>query len=79
LLAIAALWAAVPAPAAGPDIGLIYAAPKFVELEEKGKDDQQPYRDAVEDNGGVVVVISQTYGAPREKHHGKYQRDTDSI
>ena len=36
LLATAALWAAVAAPADGPNIGLIYAAPKFVKLEEKG-------------------------------------------
>jgi len=65
LLAIAALWAAVAAPADGPNIGLIYAAPKFVKLQEKGKDDQRPYRDAVEDNGGMVVVVSQTYAPER--------------
>ena len=65
-----ALLAAVFCPvfaafADGPSIGLIYAAPKFVKLQEKGKDDQRPYREAVVDNGGVVVVISQTYAPER--------------
>jgi len=49
----------------GPCIGLIYAESKFVKLDKSGKDDQRLYRDAVEENGGVVVVIAQTYDAQR--------------
>ena len=48
-----------------PNIGLIYAASKYARLEDDGKDEQRKYRDTIEDNGGVVVVISQTFDNTR--------------
>jgi len=68
--ALFALLAAVVCPALaalaeGPSIGLIYAEAKFTKLEASGEDSQEAYRDAIEENGGEVVVLSQTFASAR--------------
>ncbi len=51
----------IPAAADGPNIGLIYATEKIVKLENTLEDPQKTYRDAVEANGGQVVVLAQNH------------------
>ena len=57
---VALLVLVLPALADQPNIGLVYSASKFAALEQRGKDKQQLYRDAIQDNGGLVVVLPQT-------------------
>jgi putative glutamine amidotransferase len=49
------------AAADGPNIGLIYATEKIVKLENTLEDVQKNYRDAIEANGGQVVVLAQNH------------------
>lgn len=62
---LALVGVALAAFADGPNIGLIYARAKYAKLEEDGKDAQKLYRQAIEENGGVVVAISQTFDIGR--------------
>ena len=48
-----------------PTIGLIYATHKYTQLEDEGKDAQGLYREALEENGAAVVVLSQTFSGER--------------
>ena len=63
LLAVLAL--ALPVLAEAPRIGLVYAAAKYTQLEQGEEDPQRLYRQAIEENGGAAVVLSQTFSQDR--------------
>lgn len=64
LLALLVLLYAPVALADSPRIALTYATAKFQELQDGPDDPHSEYRAAIEDNGGAVVVISQTFQPP---------------
>ncbi len=73
------LVAAVVVPGAwaeGPGIGLIYAEAKLARLEKGETDPQRAYRDAIEMNGGRVVVLGQ--GRAHEEIVGRLA-DIDGV
>lgn len=63
VLCLVLLLSTTLAWAEAPRIGLIYATAKVERLEKESKDPQQQYRAAIEDNGGVVVVLGQSHDA----------------
>ncbi|HNR29429.1 MAG TPA: gamma-glutamyl-gamma-aminobutyrate hydrolase family protein [Candidatus Hydrogenedentes bacterium] len=56
-LCLALAWAAAETPV----IGVVYTTAQHDRLEREGKDDLRRYRAAIEENGGAVAVLAQSF------------------